>query len=82
MIYKENKKFRKMFIAADLVSLNITNITIMWHNLLHLQQHIQKFDGMWCPLLFSNVNRYLKLTWPDALKWLPWLLACADQFQK
>ena len=24
----------------------------------------------------------LLLTWPDVLIWLPWLLACADQFQK
>ena len=57
-------------------------MTIRWHNLLWMQQHIRKFEGMRFRLLLSNTNMYIRLTWPDALKWLTWLLVCADQFQK
>ena len=69
-------------INESLYLLNITNVTIRWHNLLRMQRYIQNIDGKWCRLLLSNENMVLKLTWQEVLKWLPWVLACVNQFQK
>ena len=48
-----------------------------------MQQQIKSLMGNDVACCFAvKQNILIKLTWPDVLKWLPWLLALADQFQK
>ena len=45
-MYEGHPINRGNFLIKSLYHINITHMTIRWHNLLRMQQHIQKFDGM------------------------------------
>ena len=49
-------------ILKEFYHLNITNVSIMWHNLLRMQQHIRIVDGKWGRVMLSNEQMILKGT--------------------